>query len=1027
MVQLFKGHKTLIQGFNAFLPRTHHIDPIVAETGILPPHLMQVATSMGIAVNAQGIPASLPSISTAQASSYHQSPSHWVPESSSGPPSYYQQLPGQYTIRSSHEPLAPQMPLRPSHLSNPPPIVTPAPISASSLPPISTSAASAGSPSTTGKKSSAQFVRAISYVKKIKHRFANDPEVYKTFLAALHSYHKEQKTIYEVYMEVASLFSSHPDLLEEFVLFLPENEAAAITSRLSQNGITPAAPPPSHVMRNDNRQVVVAESAPKRPAPAPLPPSKTSKRARQAAGMSNRTTEESAFFERVKRFLGDKTAYAEFLKCLNLFCQDIIKIQDLVTLVHRFIGQNEELFGWFKRYIGFKEAPHDDTPIWRLGEAVVNENGELNLQACKKTGSYRIYPKSHLLPKSSHRTDIGKEALNDSMVSCPVFNSEDSTFIASKKNQYEEALFRCEDERFEMDLLIEYNLATIAVFEPLARKIESMSDQEKNSLVLGPELGGTSAVIYKKAIRKIYGEKADEVIAGLQKTPSVALPVVLRRLKQKDDEWRRVQRDWNKVWRDIHIKNYYKALDHQGIEFKVNDRRNISGRALISEIECIAGERRRASERGELGASHHLDLFCKRSVDIAGDLSKLMNTFIKTSSGLGANDRKAVLRFLNSFLPSFLGLSVTLTPVVGADQIVSQSRRRAAATDESSAPSGSESEHDLSTDDKSENAVVFEESASVFGASPVLNQTNPILLFANNNLYILVRLLQMCLDRLEKMQSAAKAANGTPFFTEKRNVVASFLDLQGHAEGAPGQDGDFYATLMALLSQLLCGSIDPGVFEERVRFMFGTAAYPIFTFDKLLQSFVKQIQIVLSDSACEQLVRLFDSWNGRKASMRLSEYSVRMAVEMAVPAKENVYRIEYNPKTERMVVQLVDRLSDGAGGGTSAESRWSSYVDDFVKLESNARYLNPKSRIFLPRNRGQTPPTMDAKVLTVFYNLECKIAINTYKLFYVENTEDFLFRSGGRGTAGAEKRKIRFVNWMQNPPALSMDVDQELF
>lgn len=34
----------------------------------------------------------------------------------------------------------------------------------------------------------------------------------------------------------------------------------------------------------------------------------------------------------------------------------------------------------------------------------------------------------------------------------------------------------------------------------------------------------------------------------------------------------------------------------------------------------------------------------------------------------------------------------------------------------------------------------------------------------------------------------------------------------------------------------------------------------------------------------------------------------------------------------------------------------------------------------------------DEEGLYVEYNLECKICINTYKLFYVENTEDSLFR-----------------------------------
>jgi hypothetical protein len=32
------------------------------------------------------------------------------------------------------------------------------------------------------------------------------------------------------------------------------------------------------------------------------------------------------------------------------------------------------------------------------------------------------------------------------------------------------------------------------------------------------------------------------------------------------------------------------------------------------------------------------------------------------------------------------------------------------------------------------------------------------------------------------------------------------------------------------------------------------------------------------------------------------------------------------------------------------------------------------------------------KHVSILYNLECKICINTYKIFYVENTEDLLVK-----------------------------------
>ena len=58
---------------------------------------------------------------------------------------------------------------------------------------------------------------------------------------------------------------------------------------------------------------------------------------------------------------------------------------------------------------------------------------------------------------------------------------------------------------------------------------------------------GQSDVIHRKAIQRIYGDKAVDIIEGLKKNPVVAVPLVLRRLKSKDEEWKEAQRLFNKV------------------------------------------------------------------------------------------------------------------------------------------------------------------------------------------------------------------------------------------------------------------------------------------------------------------------------------------------------------------------------------------------------------------------------------------------------------------------------------------------
>ena len=45
-----------------------------------------------------------------------------------------------------------------------------------------------------------------------------------------------------------------------------------------------------------------------------------------------------------------------------------------------------------------------------------------------------------------------------------------------RRNQYEEALFRCEDDRFEADVILETTHSTIAQLELLQHELEEMDD-----------------------------------------------------------------------------------------------------------------------------------------------------------------------------------------------------------------------------------------------------------------------------------------------------------------------------------------------------------------------------------------------------------------------------------------------------------------------------------------------------------------------------------------------------------------------
>lgn len=56
-----------------------------------------------------------------------------------------------------------------------------------------------------------------------------------------------------------------------------------------------------------------------------------------------------------------------------------------------------------------------------------------------------------------------------------------------------------------------------------------MSAEEQLRFKLDNTMGGSSEVIHRKAIQRIYGDKAHDIIDGLKRNPAVSVPIVLKR------------------------------------------------------------------------------------------------------------------------------------------------------------------------------------------------------------------------------------------------------------------------------------------------------------------------------------------------------------------------------------------------------------------------------------------------------------------------------------------------------------------
>lgn len=76
---------------------------------------------------------------------------------------------------------------------------------------------------------------------EFQNRFASQPDIYKQFLEILQTYQRDLKPIQDVYAQVTQLFSSAPDLLEDFKQFLPESAAQAKAQAAARQATEDAA------------------------------------------------------------------------------------------------------------------------------------------------------------------------------------------------------------------------------------------------------------------------------------------------------------------------------------------------------------------------------------------------------------------------------------------------------------------------------------------------------------------------------------------------------------------------------------------------------------------------------------------------------------------------------------------------------------------------------------------------------------------------------------------------------------------
>lgn len=221
-----------------------------------------------------------------------------------------------------------------------------------------------------------------------------------------------------------------------------------------------------------------------------------------------------------------------------------------------------------------------------------------------------------------------------------------------------------------------------------------------------------------------------------------------------------------------------------------------------------------------------------------------------------------------------------------------------------------------------------------------------------------------------------------------------------------------------MLQPFVRGEMDQQAFEDVSREMYGVNSFTLFTLDKVVAQLTKQFMSVLSCDVCAKLIAL-----SAASPTRTEEEAVAYRqLARNVLREDRMFKFEFVKSDHgKLCIELLDAVHQPRFVELSlGKSRMNQYVQEYTAPSktpdppSAPATPAPRARqVFLQRNRPHTGPSMDNVVTS--NRLRCKICLSTYRLFFVENTEDCFYRSGAlqkaKAASGSKKRLQRFVEW----------------
>nr|VDD29811.1 unnamed protein product [Brassica oleracea] len=785
-------------------------------------------------------------------------------------------------------------------------------------------------------KKTVDFGEAIEFVNKIKARFGSDDRAYKKFLDILNMYRKESKSISDVYQEVTLLFQDHEDLLAEFAHFLPDNSGSGSAHYpLSGRNAVPGAPVPAMHPRNFEKRIKIRNEY-------------TEHSDQREDGDENLTYRHIFYYG--QSCLINQGQWPGYLK----------------------VGDKEGIQDYEN---GSKDnGSHKILPS--TSNHVAKGINELDLSECAQCSpSYRLLPDDYLIQIPSYRNTLGEKVLNDHWVSV-TSGSEDYSFKHMRKNQYEESLFRCEDDRFELDMLLEsvnaainrveallekINNNTISLETPicLVAEIKDISDRKHkedplHAIAVGTKPSFTPDVEFSYTDTQVHADLyqlikyyCEEICATEQSDKVMKLWVTF--LEPMFGVPSRSQTDETVI-------DVAKSKDNQEQREAVKDHTRDS--SPVSNLKPLTPPKTPNKESPTIGSSFAQDKL---------HAGAAMNTEHKVEREEGELSPTESFEHDNSEVYRDNGVeSVQKLP----DNVRSNT-----------SPEDDGSKTTLKLIEANENASKDIASGSKFGGQVSLDEEHK---------------RAMNCDQLGESFSRFSERSLQPMLYERILSAKIHSERKWKAPDPDNTSPDSYTRFMDALYNLLDGSSDNTKFEDECRAIIGAQSYILFTLDKLVQKFVKHLHAVAADETDTRLLQLQTYEKYRKPG-RFFEI-VYHENARALLHDQNIYRIEYSSAQTRLAIQLMNSGNDQPEvTAVAVEPGFANYLqNEFLSLVPDEE----KPGLFLKRNKAKMSGPDESsgmsramEGLKIINEVECKMCCSSSKVKYEPNTSDLLYRS----------------------------------